>query len=92
MDNTKNITFINENNLLDTVVVEVLCAFESDGNKYVVYSKDEKNFEGNLIIYVGKVELVENKQYIRNVNKEEYDNVKRIIKKMLDYSGDNYDV
>lgn len=92
MDNTKNITFVNEKNLLDTMTIDVLCAFEFDNNKYVVYDKNEKNFDGNLIIYIGKIEIVGNKQYIRNVDKEESDKIKGIIKKMLDYNGEKYDV
>ena len=92
MGNDKNVTFVNENNLLNTVEVDVLCAFEYEDNKYIVYSKNEKDFDGNEIIYSGKIEFKNDKQYIKNINGIEYEKVKDIIKKMINYSGDGNDV
>lgn len=92
MGNDKNVTFVNENNLIDTINVDVLCAFEYEDNKYIVYSKNEKDFEGNEIIYSGKIEIKDDKQYIRNIKGLEYEKVKDIIKKMINYSGDENDV
>ena len=92
MGNDNTITFVNEKNLLDTINAELLCAFELEGVRYVVYSKNEKDYDGNVIVYYGKIIVVDNKQYIRNVDALENDKIKDMLKKMINYSGEEYDV
>lgn len=92
MGNEKNITFVNVNNLIDTIEGELLCAFEKDNVKYIVYSKNEKDFDNNMIIYFGKIEESNNKQYIRNLDSSEYIKVKDIVKKILSYGEEDRDV
>lgn len=92
MGNDKCITLVNEKNLIDTIECDILFAFEYNGDKYIVYDKNEKDFDGNTIVYCGKIDVINNKQYIRNIDGESYFKVKEIIKKMINYSGDEYDV
>lgn len=91
MEIGKNITFINDNNLMDTYRVENLCAFKFENNKYIVYTKNERDYDNNNIIYLGKIVMKNNKQYVCNLSFEENDKVKSIIRKMIGYSGDIYD-
>jgi len=88
----KNITLVNAKNLLDTKEIDLLCSFEIDDNKYIIYSKNEHDYDGNIIVYSGKIEIKNNMQYIRNIDDKEYLKVKDIIKKMINYSGEEYDV
>lgn len=92
MGNDKKVTLVDVNRILDTVDINVLCAFEYNDNKYLVYNKDEKDFDGNLIIYSGMIEIIDGKQYIKNLDEIEYEKMKDIIKKMLNYNGDRNDV
>ncbi len=92
MGNEKNITFVNENNLIDTIEGELLCAFEKDNVKYIVYSKNEKDFDNNMIIYFGKIEEYNNKQYVKNLDYSESLEVKDIIRKILSYGEEDRDV
>jgi len=92
MGNDKVLTLINDRDLLSTIEVNLLCAFELEGNKYIVYSKNERDYDENIIVYTGRIEIKDNNKYIKNVDKEEYDKIKDIIKKMINYSGEEYDV
>ena len=86
MGNDKNITLVNNNDLNDYNEIDLLCAFELDNSKYIVYSKNEFDYDDNVIIYSGKIVYRGSKQYIQNVVKEEYDKIKEIIKRMIDYN------
>lgn len=72
---------------------ELICAFEMDGftDKYVIYSKNEKDKDGNTIIYSGKVVVIDNKQFLENVEGNEWIRLKEIMKSMAKYSleGEN---
>lgn len=75
--------------------VEVVCAFEVPKllGKYIIYTKNEKDREGNTIIYSGKVSIRDNKQYIENIIEgEEWEELKLIMKAISRYSleGENY--
>ena len=85
MGNDKNITLINENKIDEYNEIELLCAFEFNNNKYIVYSKKEHDFDGNMIVYSGKIVLENTKQYIVNVDNNEYIRIKDIIKNMIEY-------
>lgn len=88
----KNITLVSENNIDNSIKCDMLFAFEFDGNKYIVYNKNEKDYDGNDIIYCGKIDVINNKQYIKNIEGEVYIKIKDIIRKMIDYSGEDYAV
>lgn len=91
MGNEKYIMLINNNNKTDNYEVELLCSFLYEENKYIIYSKNEKDFNENNIIYPAKIIEKEGKEFIRELNEEEYNNIKNIIKTMINYSKDNKD-
>ena len=88
MGKDDNITLVNDNNLNDYSEVDLLCAFELDDVKYIVYGRNEHDFDGNVIVYCGKINVRNNKQYVENINREEFNVVKDIIKSMVDYNSE----
>ncbi len=75
--------------------VELICAFEVEelSGKYIIYTKNEHDRDGNTIIYSGKIRKIENNQYIENIESgHEWEKLKSIMKLMAKYSleGENY--
>ena len=93
MGTNKIITLMDGYKEVDSV--EVICAFEVPklSGKYIIYTKNEKDFAGNTIIYSGKVKVLDDKQYLENIEEGvEWDKLKSIMKSMAKYSldGENY--
>lgn len=75
--------------------VELVCAFEVPelSEKYIIYTKNEKDREGNTIIYSGKIRLIGDKQYLENISEgKEWEKLKNIMKAMARHSleGETY--
>ena len=75
--------------------VELICAFEitSLNGKYIIYTKNEKDKDGNTIIYAGKVVTKNNNQFLENINEgQEWTKLKEVMKTMSKYSleGETY--
>ena len=75
--------------------VELICAFEVEelSGKYIIYTKNEHDRDGNTIIYSGNIRKIENNQYIENIESgHEWEKLKSIMKLMSKYSleGENY--
>ena len=93
MGNDKLITLRDGDNIVDNV--ELICAFEIEGfiGKYIIYTKNEKDNGGNTIIYSGKVNDFDGKQFLENVDEGiEWEKLKSIMKSMARYSldGESY--
>lgn len=62
-------------NILDTdgrkLEVEVITLIEIDLKKYIVYTKNEKQKNGNLIVYIGKLRINDGVYSIENIESEE---------------------
>ena len=89
MGKGKKITFINEGKTVGEV--EMVCAFEVPElkNKYIIYSKNESDAEGNTIIYCGKLINKDDKQLIENIEKgTEWNTLKKVMKLISKYSLD----
>lgn len=92
MGNSKIITLVD--GYREVGEVELICAFklENYNDKYIIYSKNEKDRDGNTIIYSGKIITVDNKQFLENIKEgEEWEKIKDIMKSMSKYSleGEN---
>ena len=75
--------------------VELICAFEVPElfGKYIIYTKNEKDRDGNTIIYAGKIVKKDNNQFLENINEGiEWEKLKNIMKTMSKYSleGETY--
>ncbi len=87
MGNDKTITLID--GYREVGEVELVCAFKipEHKEKYIIYTKNEKDKDGNTIIYSGKVINMDNKQFIENISDgEEWEKIKEIMKAMAKYS------
>ena len=87
MRGDKLITLIDgKNNLVE---VELICAFEISGfnSKYIIYTKNERDREGNAIIYSGKITVKDDKKYLTAIDDEkEWNQIKEIMREMAKYS------
>lgn len=93
MGNNKIITLMN--GYKEVGEVELICAFEVPelSNKYVIYTKNEKDKAGNPIIYSGKIKIIDDKQFLENIEDgEEWNHLKSIMKAMTKHSleGEKY--
>lgn len=93
MGNTKTITLIDGYRQVGDV--EMICAFEVSelSGKYIIYTKNEKDRDGNTIIYSGKIVTIDNKQFIENIEEgKEWNKLKTIMKTMSKHSleGEKY--
>ena len=75
--------------------VELICAFEllEFSGKYIIYTKNEKDRDGNTIIYAGKIVRKNNNQFLENIGEgQEWIKLKNIMKTMSKYSleGESY--
>ena len=62
-------------------------------SQYIIYTKNEKDFSGNTIIYSGKVKVLDGKQFLENIDEGvEWEKLKSIMKAMAKYSldGESY--
>lgn len=93
MGNTKTITLIDGYRQVGDV--EMICAFEVPelSGKYIIYTKHEKDRDGNTIIYSGKIITIDNKQFIENIEEgKEWNKLKNIMRTMSKHSleGEKY--
>lgn len=62
-------------NILDTdgreLEIEVITLIEIDLKKYIVYTKNEKQKNGNLIVYISKLRINDGVYSIENIESEE---------------------
>ena len=87
MGNSKIVTLVD--GYKEIGEVEVICAFEVPelNGKYIIYTKNEKDKEGNSIIYSGKIVMIDNKQFIENIAEgDEWEKLKAIMKSMSKHS------
>jgi len=87
MGNNKIITLIDGYREIGDV--ELICAFKTPNHdeKYIIYTKNEKDRDGNTIIYSGKIINIDNKQFIENIQDgEEWERLKNIMKSISKYS------
>lgn len=93
MGNNKTITLVD--GYREVGEVELICAFEVpelDG-KYIIYTKNEKDKEGNPIIYSGRIVTIDNNQFIENIQEgKEWNKIKNIMRAMAKHSleGESY--
>jgi len=75
--------------------VELICAFKVPelSGKYIIYSKNEKDKDGNTIIYAGKIKQKDNNQFLEKIEDgHEWSKLKSIMKTMSKHSleGETY--
>lgn len=64
--------------------VELISILDSGDKKYLIYSKNEKQTNGNLVLYVSKLRIKEGTYYLDNIeDDEEWNNVKRLMSNIV---------
>lgn len=64
--------------------VELISILEDNGNKYLIYSKGEKQKSGNLIIYISKLKIMDDNFYLENIHDDdEWSNVKKLLSNII---------
>ena len=83
MDDKKIMSIINEDG--QTEDVEVILAFEFKDNKkeYVVYTKNEKDENGNVTVYVSNVDRSDGEPKLLGVDSEsEWERIKDVLREL----------
>ena len=64
--------------------VELISILELEKNKYLVYTKGEKQKSGNMILYISKLRVKDGKYYLENIHSdEEWGKVKSLLGKII---------
>lgn len=64
--------------------VELISILENENNKYIIYSKGEKQKSGNVIIYISKLKYKNDKYYIENIHDDdEWGKVKELLSNII---------
>lgn len=79
----KIITIVNENGIKEEVEVLIAFKMEANNKEYVIYTKNEKDENGNTTIYASALEQVDGKKQLTGIKTdEEWQKIKEIIKEL----------
>ena len=84
-DNTKRVTMsiIGEDGSIDEVEVVIAFEFKDTKNEYVVYTKNEKDENGNVTVYVSRVDRSGETPRLYGIDdEEEWNRVKDVLRKL----------
>lgn len=91
MNKDSIITIINNRCIEKQYEVNLLFAFQIEDRKYLVLSKNEKDIDGNQIVYPVRMYEKEDKQFITNLDNKEYEMIRLLLKDMIKYGGNKYE-
>jgi len=64
--------------------VELISILEDSNNKYLIYTKGEKQRSGNLVLYISGLRVKEGKYYLENINSDdEWSKVKSLLSRII---------
>lgn len=79
----KMMSIIGENGSLEQVEVVIAFEFKDTKKEYVVYTKNEKDLEGNVTVYVSNVDKTTGEPKLMGVEDEkEWDRVKDVLREL----------
>ena len=84
-DNTKKVTMsiIGEDGSIDEVEVVIAFEFKDTKKEYVVYTKNEKDENGNVTVYVSRVDRSGETPRLYGVDdEEEWNRVKDVLRRL----------
>ena len=82
-DNKKIMSIVQEDGSIDEVEVVVAFEFKDTKKEYVVYTKNEKDANGNVTVYVSRIERNDETPQLFGVdNEEEWNRVKDVLRKL----------
>ena len=82
-DNKKIMSIVQEDGSIDEVEVVIAFEFKDTKKEYVVYTKNEKDANGNVTVYVSHIERNGETPQLFGVDKEEeWNRVKDVLRKL----------
>ena len=84
-ENTKRVTMsiIGEDGSIDEVEVVIAFEFKDTKNEYVVYTKNEKDENGNVTVYVSRVDRSGETPRLYGIDdEEEWNRVKDVLRRL----------
>ena len=81
-DNKKIMSIVQEDGSIDEVEVVIAFEFKDTKKEYVVYTKNEKDANGNVTVYVSRIERNGETPQLYGVDKEEWNRVKDVLRKL----------
>lgn len=82
-DNKKIMSIVQEDGSIDEVEVVIAFEFKDTKKEYVVYTKNEKDANGNVTVYVSRIERNGKTPQLYGVdNEEEWNRVKDVLRKL----------
>lgn len=64
--------------------VELISVFENHDNKYLVYTKGERQKSGNLILYITRLAIKDDVYCLENITDDkEWDEVKKLMSRII---------
>ena len=82
-DNKKIMSIVQEDGSIDEVEVVIAFEFKDTKKEYVVYTKNEKDANGNVTVYVSRIEKNGETPQLFGVDDEiEWNRVKDVLRKL----------
>ena len=82
-DNKKIMSIVQEDGSIDEVEVVIAFEFKDTKKEYVVYTKNEKDVNGNVTVYVSRIERNGETPQLYGVdNEKEWNRVKDVLRKL----------
>lgn len=79
----KKMSIIGEDGSVEQVEVVIAFEFKDTKKEYVVYTKNEKDLEGNTTVYVSNVDrTTENPKLLGVENEKEWDRIKEVLREL----------
>lgn len=83
MEEKEMITLVNENGTKEEVELLLSFKFNDNNKEYVIYTKNEKDDNGNVTIYVSSVTKVGNESTLNTVSDEsEWSRIKDLLREL----------
>lgn len=80
---------VNEEGVEEHVKVIIAFEFKDIKKEYVVYTRDERDQNGNVTVYISSVDRSGEIPQLKDVSPSEWDRVKGVVRKLADKDGEN---
>ena len=79
----KMMTILNENGIEEEVEVILAFEFKDNHKEYIVYTKDEKDENGNVTVYVSNVDRSTGEPLLQGIDdEEEWNRIKDVLREL----------
>ena len=89
MEKVVYMRIVNEEGVEEKVQVVIAFEFKDTKKEYVIYTKDERDNNGNVTAYISSVDRSGEMPQLQGVSPSEWDRVKAVVRKLADKDGQN---